>query len=165
ELGEIVEVANVNCPGQLVVSGKSEAVAALVGRAKEAGARRALPLAVSGPFHSSLMEPARVKLQPLLEKLEIASVRTPLVANVTGAVVSEPYAIREALAKQVARPVLWEASVRTMVERGVHTFVEVGPGTVLSGLIRKSVEGVQVRHVEDEVSLQHMLGQAMEAGR
>jgi [acyl-carrier-protein] S-malonyltransferase len=165
QMGEVVEVANVNCPGQLVVSGKVAAVAELVARAKEAGARRAVPLAVSGPFHSSLMEPARVKLEPLLDGLGICAGSAPLVANVTGAVMRDPLEIRAALAKQVARPVLWEASVRTMAELGVHTFVEVGPGTVLSGLIKKTVKGAKILHVEDEASLQQVLGQAMGAGR
>lgn len=133
-----VELANVNCPGQIVVSGTREGVEAVAARAKaEAGAKRVIPLEVSGPFHSSLMRPAAERLAELLRETTIAAPSVPLIANVNADVVQDPETIRKQLVEQVCAPVLWEDSVRTLESLGVDTFVEFGPGAVLSGLIRK----------------------------
>lgn len=132
-----VELANVNCPGQIVVSGSSAGVRAVAERGKEAGAKRVIPLEVSGPFHSSLMKPASEALAGHLGGLEWRDASIPVVANVTAAPVTSAAEIRRLLVEQVYSPVLWEDSVRRMIADGVDTFVEIGSGTVLSGLIRK----------------------------
>ena len=140
-----VELANVNCPGQIVVSGTREGVEAVAARAKaEAGAKRVVPLEVSGPFHSSLMRPAAERLSALLEEAEISAPAVPLVANVNAETVQDPETIRRLLVEQVCAPVLWEDSVRRLEALGVDTFVEFGPGAVLSGLIRKISKDVRV---------------------
>lgn len=133
-----VETANINCPGQIVVSGSVEGVGAVVARGKqEAGAKRVIPLEVSGPFHSSLMKPAADGLKQSLEEIELKDAHIPIVANVTAEAVTAADQIRSLLVEQVVSPVLWEDSVRWMLEQGVDTFVEIGSGNVLSGLIKK----------------------------
>lgn len=132
-----VELANVNCPGQIVVSGTKEGVQAVVEAGKEAGAKRVIPLEVSGPFHSSLMKPAAEKLGGLLAELELAPASVPVVANVTAQAVSEPEQIRRLLVEQVYSPVLWEDTVVWLLAQGVDTFIEIGSGSVLAGLIKK----------------------------
>jgi [acyl-carrier-protein] S-malonyltransferase len=132
-----VELANVNCPGQIVVSGTAEGVQAVVVRGKDIGAKRVIPLEVSGPFHSSLMQPAAEKLSDLLETIHIQAPQVPFVANVTADVVTVCEPIRELLTRQVCAPVLWEDSITRLISLGVDTFVEFGPGSVLSGLIKK----------------------------
>jgi len=134
-----VELANVNCPGQIVISGQAEAVAKAGETIKEldrAGVR-VISLVVSGPFHSSLMAPAADKLAEQLAATEIRDAQVPVIANYTASSVRTAEEIRTALKEQVASAVLWEDSVRTMLELGVDTFVEIGPGKVLSGLIKK----------------------------
>lgn len=139
-----VELANVNCPGQIVVSGTREGVMAVVARGKEAGAKRVIPLEVSGPFHSSLMQPAADRLGDLLSTVAIQPPSVPIVANVTADVAASPDEIRSLLVKQVCAPVLWEDSVARLIELGTDTFVEFGPGTVLSGLIKKIDKSVRI---------------------
>ncbi|PWI57350.1 ACP S-malonyltransferase [Sulfoacidibacillus thermotolerans] len=148
-----VEIANVNCPGQVVASGGKAAVEELIVRAKEAQIKRAILLDVSGPFHSSLMRPATERLTDVLKRQVFTVPRCPVVANVSAKPVQNIVEIETALAQQVASPVLWEASVQTMIKMGVTTFVEVGPGTVLSGLIKKTAKSAQLYHVEDIASL------------
>jgi [acyl-carrier-protein] S-malonyltransferase len=146
-----VELANVNCPGQIVVSGTREGVEAVAARGKEAGAKRVVPLEVSGPFHSSLMKPASEKLSELLASVAIQAPGVPLIANVTAKETSDPSDIRRLLVEQVYSPVLWEDSVRRLIELGVDTFVEFGPGSVLAGLIKKidkEVRTISVGSVE-----------------
>lgn len=139
----LVEPANINCPGQIVVSGSREGVDAVAARGKEeAGAKRVIPLDVSGPFHSSLMQPAAERLEELLGSVSFHAPAVPVIANVTADVVTDPQVIRDLLVKQVCAPVLWEDSVRRLIELGVDTFVEFGPGSVLSGLIRKTNKDV-----------------------
>lgn len=133
----IVELANVNCPGQIVVSGSREGVEAVAARGKEAGAKRVIPLEVSGPFHSSLMKPASARLGELLDGVSLRAPGVPLIANVTAQETFDPQLIRSLLVRQVYSPVLWEDSVRRLVDLGVDTFVEFGPGSVLAGLIKK----------------------------
>jgi len=140
----LVELANMNCPGQIVVSGSREGVEAVVARGKEeAGAKRVIPLEVSGPFHSSLMQPAAERLAELLGSVTIERPSVPLIANVTADTADQPDTIRELLVRQVCAPVLWEDSVRKLIALGVDTFVEFGPGSVLTGLIRKTDKSVQ----------------------
>jgi len=132
-----VEMANVNCPGQIVVSGTIRGVQAIVEKGKEIGAKRVIPLEVSGPFHSSLMKPAAERLQAALSSVEFSDARIPVIANVTAQPVTAADEIRRLLVEQVVSPVLWEDSVRWLLAQGVDTFVEIGPGAVLTGLIRK----------------------------
>lgn len=142
--GTAVELANVNCPGQIVVSGTAAGVAQVGERAKEAGAKRVIPLDVSGPFHSSLMRPAAERLAARLDEVAFRDAEMPVVANVTASAVSEGVRLRELLVEQVYSPVLWEESVRFMLEQGVDTFVEIGSGTVLAGLIKKIDKSARV---------------------
>lgn len=140
----LVELANVNCPGQIVVSGSAQGVAAIVERGKEAGAKRVIPLDVSGPFHSSLMQPAADSLAEELAKVEFHAARVPVIANVHASPVTAGEELRELLVKQVVSPVLWEDTIKYLIGEGVDTFVEIGSGTVLAGLIKKIDKSVQV---------------------
>jgi len=153
----LVELANVNCPGQIVVSGTAAGVAAVGERGKEAGAKRVVPLEVSGPFHSSLMQPAADRLAGELAKAEFRDAEVPVVANVNALPVTSGAEIRELLVRQVVSPVLWEETVRWLIGQGVGTFVEIGSGTVLAGLIRKIDKSVQIVSVNTAASA---LGQA-----
>ncbi|WP_336746373.1 ACP S-malonyltransferase [Paenibacillus sp. y28] len=140
----LVEMANVNCPGQIVVSGSKDGVAVLAERGKEAGAKRVIPLEVSGPFHSSLMKPAADQLAKVLDGLELKAASIPVVANVTARPEQDPQSIRELLVRQVYSPVLWEDTVVWLLEQGVDTFVEIGSGTVLAGLVKKVDKSAKV---------------------
>ncbi|WCR29127.1 ACP S-malonyltransferase [Paenibacillus thiaminolyticus] len=135
--GTPVEMANLNCPGQIVVSGSREGIDAAVEHGKEAGAKRVIPLEVSGPFHSAMMKPAAERLGEALRAIEMQDARIPVIANVTARPVTEAEQIRGLLVEQVFSPVLWEDSVRYLIDQGVDTFVEIGAGKVLSGLIKK----------------------------
>jgi [acyl-carrier-protein] S-malonyltransferase len=135
--GEVVSPANVNGGGQVVIAGTAAAVQRASERARALGARRAIPLAVSAPFHCALMKPAAERLAPELRALRVAAPRVPVVANVDGEPKRDARAAIDALVRQVSAPVLWEAVVRRLASEGVTTYVEVGPGTVLSGLVRK----------------------------
>jgi [acyl-carrier-protein] S-malonyltransferase len=148
-----VELANVNCPGQIVVSGTSAGVAAVGERGKEAGAKRVIPLEVSGPFHSSLMKPAADRLQEVLAAVQMSDALLPVVANVTARPVSSAGDIRGLLTEQVVSPVLWEDTVNWLIEQGVDTFVEIGSGTVLAGLIKKTDKTVTVHSVNSLAAL------------
>jgi [acyl-carrier-protein] S-malonyltransferase len=152
----VVEPANYNGAGQIVIGGDAPAVRAAVGAAKAAGARRAVLLGVSAPFHTSLMVPAAERLAAVLERVPLADAAPPVVSNVTAEPVRPAEEIRRLLVRQVAAPVRWEASVRRMVAMGVSVFVEVGPGTSLSGLIKKTVAAT-VLHVEDVPTLEQTL--------
>lgn len=142
--GPSVELANVNCPGQIVISGTKEGVQKVQERGKEIGAKRVIPLEVSGPFHSSLMRPAADKLADELAKLALQAPSIPVVANVTAEPVTDAEEIRSLLARQVYSPVLWEDSVGHLLAEGVDTFVEIGSGSVLTGLIRKIDRSIRV---------------------
>ncbi len=144
ETAGLVELANVNCPGQIVVSGTAAGVAAVGERCKEAGAKRVIPLEVSGPFHSSLMKPAADRLAGELAKTPFQDAQVPVIANVHALPVASGAELRELLVKQVVSPVQWEDTVRYLIGQGVDTFVEIGSGTVLAGLIRKIDKTVQV---------------------
>ncbi|KQO04454.1 ACP S-malonyltransferase [Paenibacillus sp. Leaf72] len=142
--GHVVELANVNCPGQIVVSGSVAGVQAIVERGKEAGFKRVIPLEVSGPFHSSLMKPAAQQLAGVLADVSMSDAAVPVVANVTASAVTDAAELRGLLVEQVYSPVLWEDSVRYLIAEGVDTFVEIGSGTVLAGLIKKIDKSVKV---------------------
>ena len=132
-----VQVANYNCPGQIVISGKKEAVEEGAEKCKEAGAKRAVMLNVSGPFHSDLLKGAGTKLEKVLDEIEIKKPKFPYVANVTGGFVTEQAEIEPLLVKQVSSSVRWQQSVETMVDDGVDTFIEIGPGRTLAGFNKK----------------------------
>lgn len=152
--GHVVELANMNCPGQIVISGSAQGVAAAAERVKEAGGKRAIPLEVSGPFHSTLMKEAANRLADKLQQATFNTPSVPVVANVTARPVEDAAAIRGLLVEQVYSPVLWHDSVEWMIAQGVDTFVEIGPGSVLSGLIKKIDKSVKVINVNslDSVS-------------
>ncbi|ADM69684.1 Malonyl CoA-acyl carrier protein transacylase [Paenibacillus polymyxa E681] len=147
ESGQLVELANINCPGQIVVSGTKEGVAAVAERVKEAGGKRAITLEVSGPFHSSLMKEAATKLSSKLGAVTFSTAQIPVVANVTAKPVREGSEIRQLLVDQVYSPVLWEDSVAWLLEQGVDTFVEFGPGSVLTGLVKKIDKTVKLYNI------------------
>ncbi|GAA4712850.1 ACP S-malonyltransferase [Brevibacillus fulvus] len=156
--GHPVQLANLNSPGQIVISGSAEGVKLAGEQAKANGAKRVLPLNVSGPFHSSLMKPAAEKLRNTLQEVTVADAAVPVVANVTARPVTDAGQIAAQLVEQVAAPVLWEDSVQWMVEQGVSTFVEIGPGKVLAGLIKKiaPADG-NIFSVQDMDSLNQLL--------
>ncbi len=149
----IVEPANYNSPGQIAISGHKEAVGEVGEKAVDAGARRVIPLSVSGPFHSSLMKPAAERLAEHLASISINKAAVPVVANATAEAVTKAEEISRMLIKQVASPVLWEDSVRFMLDQGVDTFVEFGAGNVLSGLVKKVNRKVKTISIQDPETL------------
>lgn len=153
ENGDSVQLANLNCPGQIVISGTANGVEKASALAKENGAKRAIPLVVSGPFHSELMKPAAEKFDQVLSELSFKDAAIPVVANVTAQPVQSHQEIKDLLVKQLYSPVRWEESVRTMIENGVTTFVEIGPGKVLTGLVKKINRSVTVHNIFDLDSL------------
>ena len=136
--------ANYNCPGQIVISGEKEAVEQACAMAKAAGARRALPLPVGGAFHSPLMEPARAALGKAIEAVEVREPVCPVYQNVTATPVTDPAVIKSNLLKQLTAPVRWTASVLRMVSDGAGRFTEIGPGSVLQGLVRRILPGTEI---------------------
>ena len=148
-----VQAVNFNCPGQIVIAGSTKAVEVAAEKMKEAGAKRAVMLPVSAPFHSRLMESAAKRLQEELDKIEVKDAQIPVVANITGEILKDGATIKEALVTQAAAPVLWEDCVATMVDFGVTRFVEVGPGKVLTGFTKKINKAMELANVEDEASL------------
>jgi [acyl-carrier-protein] S-malonyltransferase len=159
QAGLVVTPANLNAPGQIVIAGHATAVAAAGERAKALGAKRAIPLAVSAPFHCALLKPAEDRLAPELRALAAADPRFPVVANVDAEPKRGRAAAIEALVAQVSRPVQWEAVVRRMIADGAETFLELGPGSVLAGLIRKIDRTVRVMSVEDPTTLDQALAE------
>lgn len=159
--GDTVQLANLNCPGQIVISGTKAGVDKACVLAKEEGAKRAIPLVVSGPFHSSLMTPAAEKLGTVLAQLPLTEGAMPLIGNVTADVVAVSD-VQQELVAQVYSPVRWEESVRKMLDLGVDTFIECGPGKVLSGLVKKVDRSVTTYCVYDEASLQAVVEAAKE---
>ena len=143
-----VWIANYNCPGQIVISGKKEAVETACEKLKAAGAKRTIMLNVSGPFHSGMLKEAGNQLGEFLEGIEIQNPRIPYVANVTAAYVTEKEEVKPLLAKQVSSSVKWEQSVRAMLADGVDTFVEIGPGKTLAGFIKKITKDVKVVNID-----------------
>jgi [acyl-carrier-protein] S-malonyltransferase len=152
--GDVVSPANINSPGQVVIAGHAAAVDRASELCKTAGAKRAIRLPVSAPFHCALMMPAQQRLAADLARLAFTAPAVPVVNNVDAAVVREADPCRDALVRQVSGTVRWQESVERLVREGVGTFVEVGPGTVLSGLVKKIDRGVRVFGVEDPASLE-----------
>ncbi|ANB59944.1 ACP S-malonyltransferase [Anoxybacteroides amylolyticum] len=152
--GAPVQLANLNCPGQIVISGSKAGVERAAQLAKEKGAKRVIPLDVSGPFHSALMKPAAGKLSDVLATITIKDAVIPVIANVTAKPMTEKETIQRLLIEQLYSPVRWEQSVVNMVELGVDTFVEIGPGKVLSGLVKKINRNVTVYSIYDVASLE-----------
>lgn len=152
--GEICAPANINCDGQIVVSGNKAAVERIAELAKQKGAKRVVMLPVSAPFHCSLMQPAQDRLANDLNALTFHAMEVPLVTNVDAEVIQSPEKARDALTRQVTGAVQWEKSMRLLIAKGVHTFIEVGPGKVLSGLMRQIDRSQTSFNVEDEGSLQ-----------
>ena len=142
--GEVVSPANINGPGQISIAGAAAAVQRASERARALGAKRVVPLAVSAPFHCALMKPAEERLAPELRSLPVNDPRVPVVANVDAEPKRDSTAAIDALIRQVSAPVLWEAVVRRLASEGVTTYVEVGPGTVLSGLVKKIHPGARI---------------------
>lgn len=152
-----VQAVNFNCPGQTVIAGATKAVEAACAALKEGGAKRALLLKVSAPFHSTLMEPAAARLAEVLDKIEIKDAAIPVVANVNAKEETKAADIRENLVQQAAHAVHWEESVRHMIGEGYDTFVEAGPGTVLSGFMRKIDRTPTSLHAEDAATIDHVV--------
>jgi [acyl-carrier-protein] S-malonyltransferase len=152
-----VSPANLNAPGQVVIAGHARAVTLASEKAKALGAKRAIPLAVSAPFHCALMKPAEERLAPELRALPTHEPRVPVVANVDAEPKRDAASAIEALVRQVSSPVRWEDVVKRLASEGVTTFVELGPGSVLSGLIKKIDRGVTVMNVEHPDQLSSVL--------
>ena len=157
ECGEAVQAVNFNCPGQVVIAGATKAVDKAAEALKTAGAKRVISLPVSAPFHSTLMKPAAERLKEVLDKIEFRDAKFPVFANVTAEPVVKAEEIRALLVKQAASPVKWEMSMHRMIKEGVNTFVEVGPGKVLTGFTKKIDRGVNALNVEDMASLEKTL--------
>jgi len=151
--GQIVSPANLNSPEQTVISGHAAAVKRAVELASASGAKRAVILPVSAPFHSELMMPAQQKLEADLQRVTLGPLRVPLVTNVDAGIISSGEEARDALVRQVSLPVRWEESMRELIGQGVNMFVEVGPGRVLSGILRQIDRSVHCVNVEDEKTL------------
>lgn len=149
EIDGVVVPANYNCPGQLVISGTVEAIAEACKRLSEAGAKRALQLSVGGAFHSPLMEPARLELAEAIEKAPFSRPVCPVYQNVSTVAETDPDIIKSNLVKQLTSPVKWTQSVKQMIADGATEFIEVGPGKVLQGLVKKIDKTMQARSIED----------------
>ena len=144
----IVSIANYNCPGQIVITGEETAVLTAGEALKVAGARRVIPLKVSGPFHCELLKEAGKKLGEELERTEIQSFTIPYVTNVTAQYVTEPDQVKNLLVKQVSSSVRWQQCVEQMINDGVDTFIEIGPGKTLTGFLKKINRNVKALHIE-----------------
>jgi [acyl-carrier-protein] S-malonyltransferase len=148
-----VSPANYNCPGQIVIAGEKEAVEDAMRLAKNAGAKKALPLAVSAPSHCTLMVEASTRLSELLDTIDFAEATVPIINNADAIFLTNSEKIKSSLVKQLSRPLLWEDSIRNIIETGIDTFVEVGPGRILSGLVKRIEHSVRLFNVEDVKSL------------
>jgi [acyl-carrier-protein] S-malonyltransferase len=155
--GEVVSVANINAPGQIVIAGTKAGIERAIAVAKAKGVRRALPLPVSAPFHCELMAPAAERLAPLLDAADFKDLWCALVSNVDASPIGTATAVRNALLRQVASPVRWVESVEKMVSMGVKKFVEIGPGNVLTGLIKRIDPNVELVNISDVASLEKFL--------
>lgn len=153
-----VAPANYNSPGQVVIAGEKHAVEEAMGLSKEAGAKRALPLAVSVPSHCQMMSPASERLSALLNTLEFRPPQFPIINNADAKVLNDPGEIKDSLVRQLNSPLLWEDTVRLMVENGVNTIVEVGPKNVLTGLIKRIDKDVRTLNAGDKKGIEEVLG-------
>jgi [acyl-carrier-protein] S-malonyltransferase len=151
--GQIVSAANLNSPEQTVISGNAAAVKRAVELASQDGAKRAVILQVSAPFHCAMMQPMQARMEPLLTATTFSELKVPMVTNVDADITSKGAEARDALVRQLTLPVRWEESIRALIEQGATSFVEVGPGRVLSGLLRQIDRSVHSMNVEDEATL------------
>ena len=155
--GEIVSPANLNCPGQIVIAGEAAAVDRAIAACTARGAKRAIKLSVSAPFHCALMKPAELRLQADLQGLSFSTASIPVYRNVDGGPQTSADALRDGLVRQVSLPVQWQKTLETMSADGFDTFIEVGSGTVVSGLVKKTLKGARILSVEDPASLEKTL--------
>jgi len=155
--GQVVSPANLNSPGQVVIAGHKEAVERAVIQAKDTGAKRAIMLPVSAPFHCALMKPAEERLSEDLHRIEFADLRMPLITNVDARPIRTGSEARDGLQRQVSRPVRWQQTIERLMDEGVRTFIEVGPGKVLLGLIRSIDKSATMLNTEDEKSVENAL--------
>jgi len=158
------EIANLNCPGQIIVSGKTNNVELFASLAKEKGAKRVLMLEVSGPFHSSLMTPARDKLKDYIEKVHILPPKLTFLSNVDAKIQNDPARIKENLIAQVNSRTLWEESVKIVAAAGIKKFLEIGPGQVLKGLLKKIDPKLEVTNIGTSQDLQSVSAEAQQLG-
>ncbi|HTZ56624.1 MAG TPA: ACP S-malonyltransferase [Acidobacteriaceae bacterium] len=157
EAGAPVEPANLNSPEQIVISGAAAAVERAAALAKERGAKRTVMLPVSAPFHCSLMQPAQEALAPILHEMRFANAKIPVVVNVDATLITEGAALRDALIRQVTGAVRWTESIQLLIAQGVTTFLEVGPGKVLSGLMRQIDRSQKCMQIEDAAGFEKLL--------
>ncbi len=155
--GEVVAPANFNSPGQIVIAGHATAVNRAMDLAKAAGAKRALPLPVSAPFHSALMDPAAKRLEEVLTEVTINAFTCPVVGNVEAKAYNTEAQVKPLLVRQVCAPVRWDESVAEMARLGVDSFVEIGPGKVLSGLVKRIAKGTRTQQVDSVATLQKLV--------
>lgn len=153
----IAEISNFNCPGQIVIAGEVEAIKLACEKAKEKGAKRTVILPVSAPFHTSMLKPAGDKLELELLNIKLNSIHIPIITNVTADYVDSAYKIKDLLKRQVMSSVLWEDTINKMIQDGVDTFVEFGPGKVLGGFIKKIDRNLTILNVEDLKSLNNTI--------
>ena len=147
ESGRVVSVANYNCPGQIVITGEKDAVDQAAAKLTEAGAKRCIPLKVSGPFHSELLKTASEELEKELDKADIADPVMPYVTNVTADYVTEGAAVKDLLVRQICSSVKWQQSIERMAKDGVDTFIELGPGKTLTGFVKKTDPALKTYHI------------------
>ncbi|MGN0658777.1 MAG: ACP S-malonyltransferase [Emergencia sp.] len=155
----LVQIANYNCPGQIVIAGEREAVDAAAQLATEKGAKRCVPLAVSGPFHTDFMKPAAAVLHEAFEKTEFGEMAFPVIFNCTGKTLQPGETVASMLEKQVCSSVYFEDTIRLMAENGIDTIIEVGPGRALSGFVRKTEKNIKVLNIEKAEDLEKVLGE------
>jgi len=160
--GEVVSVANINAPGQIVIAGTKAGIDRAIDVAKKRGVRRALPLPVSAPFHCDLMKPAEERLKPILDDAPFKDLWCSLVSNVDASPIGTATAVRNALVRQVVSPVRWVESVQKMISMGVQRFVEIGPKNVLAGLIGRIDPNVEVLNVSDVASIEAFVAKTAE---
>ena len=153
--GEVLAPANFNCPGQIVIAGHSKAVQRAIEKVKQNG-KKAVPLPVSAPFHSPLMKPAGLRLEKAFEGISIKDLKVPVVTNVVAEVNTSRDRVKPLLVDQVVSPVRWEESMRTMIKEGIEQVLEIGPGKVLSGLMKRIDPRIETRNLEDLQTLKKM---------
>jgi [acyl-carrier-protein] S-malonyltransferase len=163
--GGIVSVANINAPGQIVIAGTTAAIELAIEIAKKRGVRRAVLLPVSAPFHCELMRPAEEKLKPVLDDAPLKDLWVSLISNVDASPIGTAHAVRNALIRQVVSPVRWVESIQKAISMGVRHFVEVGPGNVLTGLIKRIDSSVELINVSDAASIDKFIARATASGR
>lgn len=162
EASGTVEVANYNCPGQIVIAGETSALEKAMELCRGLGAKRTLPLAVSGPFHSSLMAGAGEKLAAELGNINFSQLSCPLIANVTADTVGSAQEVKELLVRQISSSVRWEESVQRLASLGITVYIEVGPGKVLCGLGKKIIKDAKYLNIEDKAGLENILANLKE---